>query len=352
MGDKERARVIAREAGVPVLPGSERFLAGDPQATLHATEAVAIEVAAAAVGYPLLVKAAAGGGGIGMRRVDDPGGLTAAIEATQKLAARAFGDGSVYLERFVPRARHVEVQVFGFGDGRALHLYERDCSIQRRFQKVIEESPAPGLAESTRAAMCEAATALARGQRYRGAGTVEFVVDAEGGDFFFLEMNTRIQVEHPVTEMNTGVDLVALQLLLAGGEPLPLDDQSQVQAQGHAIEARVYAERPAKGFLPSTGTLSVFDLPATGADLRIDAGVRAGDAISHWYDPMIAKVIAHGATRDAAIERLLRALAGMRIDGVETNLAFLQRTLDHPSFRSGEVFTGFIDAHKPVLLAR
>jgi 3-methylcrotonyl-CoA carboxylase alpha subunit len=347
MGDKERARAIARAAGVPVLPGSERFAPSDVPA-----DPAVLEAAAAAVGYPLLVKAAAGGGGIGMRRVDDASGVAAAVAGTQALAARAFKDGSVYLERFVPRARHVEVQVFGFGDGRAVHLYERDCSIQRRFQKVVEESPAPGLSESTRLAMCEAAAALAREQRYRGAGTVEFVVDADSGEFFFLEMNTRIQVEHPVTEMNTGADLVAMQLLLAGGGTLPLATQADVSATGHAIEVRLYAERPLKGFLPSTGTLSVFDLPATDAHLRIDSGVRAGDAISHWYDPMIAKVIAHGSTRGEAIDRMLAALGQVRIEGVETNLLFLQRTLDHPSFRAGEVFTGFIDAHKAVLLAK
>jgi 3-methylcrotonyl-CoA carboxylase alpha subunit len=217
---------------------------------------------------------------------------------------------------------------------------------------VIEETPAPGLTQATRLAMCEAATALAREQRYRGAGTVEFVVDADSGKFFFLEMNTRIQVEHPVTEMNTGADLVAMQLLLAGAAALPVQEQAGIAASGHAIEVRLYAERPLKGFLPSTGTLATFDMPAAGDGLRIDTGVRTGDAISHWYDPMIAKVIAHGNTRDAAIDRLLAALAQVRIEGVETNLVFLQRTLDHPAFRAGEVFTGFIDAHKAVLLAK
>ncbi|MFN9153648.1 MAG: acetyl/propionyl/methylcrotonyl-CoA carboxylase subunit alpha [bacterium] len=347
MGDKERARAIARAAGVPVLPGSERFAPGDAP-----PDAAMLEAAAAAVGYPLLVKAAAGGGGIGMRRVDDASGVAAAVASTQALAARAFKDGSVYLERYVPRARHVEVQVFGFGDGRAVHLYERDCSTQRRFQKVIEESPAPGLSEATRLAMCEAATALACEQRYRGAGTVEVVGDADTGAFFFLEMNTRIQVEHPVTEMNTGTDLVAMQLLLAGGAALPVQEQAGIAANGHAIEVRLYAERPLKGFLPSTGTLATFEMPAAGDGLRVDAGVRAGDAISHWYDPMIAKVIAHGASRGEAIDRLLVALGEVRIEGVETNLLFLQRTLDHASFRAGEVFTGFIDAHKAVLLAK
>jgi 3-methylcrotonyl-CoA carboxylase alpha subunit len=286
-----------------------------------------------------------------MRRVDEPAALAAAVESTQSLAQRAFGDGAVYLERYVARARHVEVQVFGFGDGQAVHLHERDCSVQRRFQKVIEESPAPGLPAATREAMCEAAAALARAQRYRGAGTVEFVVDADGGEFYFLEMNTRIQVEHPVTEMNTGVDLVAMQLQLAAGAPGGPVRQHDVRPSGHAIEARLYAERPARGFLPATGTLARFDLPPAATDLRVDCGVRAGDAITHWYDPMIAKVIAHGATREAAAERLLEGLAAIAIEGVETNLAFLRRVLAHPAFRAGEVHTGFIDQHRATLLA-
>jgi 3-methylcrotonyl-CoA carboxylase alpha subunit len=341
MGDKERARLLARAAGVPILPGSSRFRHG---------ELAGLAEAGAEVGYPLLVKAAAGGGGIGMRRVDRPEDLAAAVDATQGMAQRAFGDGTVYLERYIERARHVEVQVFGFGDGRALHVNERDCSIQRRFQKIVEESPAPGLAESTRAAMCEAAVALCRQERYRGAGTVEFVLDASTHAFYFLEMNTRIQVEHPVSEMASGLDLVGMQLQLAAGMPCAVMGQEQVRASGHAIECRLYAERPAKGFLPSTGVLSRFELPAEGEGLRIDSGVREGDQITHFYDPMIAKLIAHGSTRDQAIDRLISAIDGVRIEGVETNLAFLRRVLDHPAFRVGEVSTSFVEQHKPALI--
>ncbi|MGE0798621.1 MAG: biotin carboxylase N-terminal domain-containing protein [Lautropia sp.] len=341
MGDKERARGLAERAGVPVLPGSERFADAD---------AAALRSAAEGVGLPLLVKAAAGGGGIGMRRVDRADDLAAAVEATQGMARRAFGDGTVYLERLVAHARHVEVQVFGFGDGRALHVHERDCSIQRRYQKIVEESPAPRLADETRRAMQAAAVALAAQTRYRGAGTVEFVVDADTQAFYFLEMNTRIQVEHPVSEMTTGLDLVALQLLLAAGRPLPIAGQADIHASGHAIECRLYAERPAKGFLPSTGELTRFVLPAEDAGLRIDRGVRAGDRISHYYDPMIAKIIAHGADRDAAIARLAAALAAIEIAGVETNLAFLRQTIQHPAFRAGEVSTGFVERHKAALL--
>jgi 3-methylcrotonyl-CoA carboxylase alpha subunit len=342
MGDKERARLLAKSAGVPVLPGSARFAPG---------ESGGLEAAAAEVGFPLLVKASAGGGGIGMRRVDRLEDLAAAVEATQSMAARAFGDGTVYLERFIAEARHVEIQVFGFGDGEAVHLHERDCSIQRRFQKIVEESPAPGLPAATRAAMAEAAVALCRQERYRGAGTIEFVLDAASGLFYFLEMNTRIQVEHPVTEMVCGLDLVELQVRLARGERRPLASQAAVQAAGHAIECRLYAERPAKGFLPAPGLLARFDTPGNSADVRIDTGVRAGDRITHFYDPMIAKVIVRGDDRAAAIERMLATLAAIRIEGVETNLAFLQRVLGHPAFRAGEVRTGFVDRHKQGLLA-
>jgi 3-methylcrotonyl-CoA carboxylase alpha subunit len=341
MGDKERARLLARAAGVPVLPGSSRFRPGELAGLIEA---------AAEVGYPLLVKAAAGGGGIGMRRVDRPEDLQAAVEATQGMAQRAFGDGTIYLERFIARARHVEVQVFGFGDGRALHVHERDCSIQRRFQKIIEESPAPGLSSATLDAMYEAAVALCRQERYRGAGTIEFVVDADTHAFYFLEMNTRIQVEHPVSEMVTGIDLVGMQLQLAAGQNPQVSRQDEVKVRGHSIECRLYAERPAKGFLPSTGVLTRFDLPANSPGLRVDAGVRSGDRITHFYDPMIAKLIAHGEHRDQAIDRLIGAIDAVQIEGVETNLAFLRRTLAHPAFRAGEVSTGFVDQHKADLL--
>ena len=341
MGDKQRARELALAAGVPVLPGSPRFEVGALDG---------LEEAAREVGYPLLVKASGGGGGIGMRLVEDPAKLAKAVETTQSSAERSFGDGSIYLERFVGRARHVEVQVFGFGDGRAVHLFERDCSLQRRFQKVVEESPAPGLAPDLRREMAETACALASAERYSGAGTVEFVVDADTGEYFFLEMNTRIQVEHPVSEMVTGVDLVAAQLRLATGEDLHTE-LSGLAAQGHAIECRLYAENPAKRFLPSPGELIRFDLPTGLEGVRIDTGVRAGDAITPYYDPMIAKVIAHGADRDEAIARLQAALREIAIEGPATNRRFLLAVLGDPRFATGEVWTGFIDANLERLLA-
>ena len=282
MGDKARARSLAESAGVPIVPGSARFPTG---------ELDGLEAAAEQVGYPLLVKASAGGGGIGMRLVDGPEQLRKTAEATQTMAERSFGDGTVFLERYIPRARHVEIQVFGFGDGRAVHVYERDCSIQRRFQKVIEEAPAPGLPNDVRQRMAEAAARLAASQHYRGAGTVEFIVNAETFEFFFLEMNTRIQVEHPVTECITGLDLVSLQLRLAAGETLDHLTQDSIPLAGHAIECRLYAENPAKMFLPSPGKLARFALPAATEGVRIDTGVREGDTITAYYDPMVAKLI-------------------------------------------------------------
>lgn len=342
MGDKERARLLAKAAGVPVLPGSARFAPGDT---------ARLDDAARAVGFPLLVKAAAGGGGIGMRRVDGPGDLAQAVESTQTMAARAFGDGTVYLERYIPEARHVEVQVFGFGDGRAIHFHERDCSIQRRFQKIIEESPAPLLKEATREAMYRAAVDLCAQERYRGAGTIEFVLDTQTQAFYFLEMNTRIQVEHPVTEMVTGVDLVEMQIRLAAGQALAVASQQDVRVSGHALECRLYAERPAKGFLPSPGLLTRFDLPAVGPHVRVDTGVRAGDRITHFYDPMIAKVIVMGSDRAAAVARMRSTLAAIAVEGVETNITFLTRVLDHPSFLSGEVCTAFVERHRKTLLS-
>ncbi len=341
MGDKERARLLAKSAGIPILPGSARFRMG---------ERAGLDEAAREVGFPLLVKASAGGGGIGMRRVDEPGDLAKVVEATQTLAERSFGDGAIYLERLVVKARHVEIQVFGFGDGRAVHMFERECSIQRRFQKIIEESPAPGLPEATRRAMAEAAVALCRQERYRGAGTVEFVLDADSGRHYFLEMNTRIQVEHPVTEMNTGLDLVGLQIRLARGDDLTGLTQSAVRARGHAIEARVYAENPARNFLPSPGPLKEFRLPAAAPDVRIDTGVRQGDQITFHYDPMIAKAICHGADRAETIDRLRRALGAIAVEGVATNVPFLVRVLDHPAFRRGDVSTGFVALHEAELL--
>ena len=341
MGDKQRARELARASGVPVLPGSPRFAPGALEG---------LETAGEAVGYPLLVKAAAGGGGIGMRRVDSSDQLRGAAEATQSMAQKAFGDGTIYLERYIERARHVEIQVFGFGNGEAIHLYERDCSIQRRFQKIVEESPAPGLPAEVRNHLAEAAARLCRDQRYAGAGTIEFVVDADRLDGYFLEMNTRIQVEHPVTEMNTRRDLVAMQIEQARGT-LRAFPQTDITASGHAIECRIYAENPAKNFMPSPGRLTRFVVPQAAPDVRIDTGFRAGDEVTFFYDPMIAKVICHGATRDAAIDRTRATLRTIEIEGPATNLAFLRATIAHPDFRAGAVFTGFVERFKPMLLA-
>jgi 3-methylcrotonyl-CoA carboxylase alpha subunit len=341
MGDKERARLLAKAAGVPILPGSPRFARGE----LHG-----LSEAAEQVGFPLLVKASAGGGGIGMRRVDTVADLAKVVETTQTLAEKSFGDGAVYLERLVPKARHIEIQVFGFGDGRAVHLFERECSIQRRFQKIIEETPAPRLDSATVAEMARSAVALCRQERYRGAGTVEFVVDAETGAFYFLEMNTRIQVEHPVTEMTVGVDLVALQVRLAKGDDLSELTQDSIQRAGHAIECRLYAENPKMNFLPSPGVLKRFHLPAEGNGLRIDTGVREGDQITFHYDPMIAKLVARGDTRDAAIDRMLQCLNELAVEGVATNTGFLARVLDHPAFRAGDTHTGFVAEHGDALL--
>ena len=341
MGDKQRARELAQAAGVPIVPGSSRFAVG---------EAEGIEAAAEATGYPLLVKASAGGGGIGMRRVDRPEQLRATVEATQSMAQKAFGDGSVFLERFVPKARHVEIQVFGFGNGKAVHVYERDCSLQRRFQKVIEESPSPGLPAEVRAAMASAAIRLCEKTRYAGAGTVEFIVDAQSFEFFFLEMNTRIQVEHPVTEMITGLDLVAMQLDFARGKLTGME-QSAVATKGHAIECRLYAENPAKMFLPSPGTLNVYRPPATGPHLRLDSAYREGDTVTPYYDPMIGKLVAWGETRGEAIRRAAEALDEFAVEGLHTNRNFLIACLKDDAFASGDVFTGFIDAHQKRLLA-
>ncbi|HET7715284.1 MAG TPA: biotin carboxylase N-terminal domain-containing protein [Bauldia sp.] len=342
MGDKGRARAIAAAAGVPVLPGSPRFgEAGDAEVAAHGE----------ATGYPLLVKAAAGGGGIGMRRVDKPEDLVAVVEATRAMAARAFGDPTVYLERYVPTARHIEVQVFGFGDGRAVHLYERECSVQRRFQKVIEEGPSPALDEATRAAMTAAAISLAESQNYTGAGTVEFIFDDESGRFYFLEMNTRIQVEHAVSEMITGLDLVQMQLRLARGDDLADLVQDRIVARGHAIEVRIYAENPVRNFLPSPGRLQRATFPSGGRDVRIDTGFDEGDEITPHYDPLIAKLIVRGEDRPAAIVRCRDALGETRIEGPSTNVALLRAVLDHPAFAAGRTFTNFLDMHKQELFA-
>ena len=335
MGDKDEARQAAARAGVPIVPGTGK---------LDVTDAAAIKAAGERTGFPLLVKAAAGGGGIGMRTVSNPEELAAAVQATSGMAQKAFGDGSVYLERYVQRARHVEIQLFGFGDGTAVHLFERDCSLQRRHQKVVEEARAPLIADEVRQKIAAAAVALACACRYRGAGTVEFLYDTHTQAFYFLEMNTRIQVEHPVTEMITGVDLVGAQLRLAMGERLQQElAQSRIVANGHAVEAWVYAENPAKNFLPSPGLLSEFKLPE-GEGIRVDTGYREGNKVTPFYDPMIMKVIAHGATRELAIDRLQDALGRLHIAGITHNTGYLQSVLRHPGFRGADLHTGFLGA--------
>jgi 3-methylcrotonyl-CoA carboxylase alpha subunit len=332
MGDKACARQLAVESGVPVLPGSDRLVPDAPDIWRSAAQTV---------GFPLLVKAVGGGGGIGMKRVDGPDALQATVASAQTLALKAFGQPEVYLERYVERARHVEIQVFGYGDGSAVHLFERECSVQRRFQKIIEESPAPNLPAPVLARMAEAALALARRQRYSGAGTVEFVVDAGSDEYFFLEMNTRIQVEHAVTEAITGWDLVQEQIRQAAGVAVRRS-QSEVLRRGAAIECRLYAENPAKQFLPSPGPLTCFQLPAASARLRIDCGVRQGDAVTPYYDPMIAKLIAWGEDRASAVRGMRDALAEVRIEGIRHNGAFLDSVLAHPAFAAGTVDTGFV----------
>ncbi|HLU04017.1 MAG TPA: acetyl-CoA carboxylase biotin carboxylase subunit, partial [Advenella sp.] len=304
---------------------------------------------AASVGFPLLVKAAAGGGGIGMRQVFEPSKLVAAATATQSQAKAAFGSDEIFLERFIPRARHVEVQIFGFGCS-AVHMHERDCSLQRRFQKVIEEAPAPDIPPAIRKKMQSAAVDLAVSVGYQGAGTVEFIFDVNTNEFFFLEMNTRIQVEHPVTEMITGLDLVAMQLQYAGGE-LKAMTQDEIRSGGHAIECRLYAENPEKNFMPSPGKLSVFDLSAISSEqVRIETGYEQGGEITPFYDPMVAKIITYGADRPQAIENMLGALAQIRVEGIKTNLDFLVACMNNAAFRKGQISTGFIEEHKDALL--
>lgn len=339
MGDKERAREIAAESGVPILPGSQRFADGEIED---------LDGVVAPIGLPLLVKAAAGGGGIGMRVVEDAEKLVGAIETTQKLAGRTFGDPSVYLERYVANARHVEVQVFGFGNGEGVHLFDRDCTIQRRFQKVIEEAPAPDLPDEVRTRLHDAALSLVRSQRYLGAGTVEFIYDCDREEVTFLEMNTRIQVEHAATEMITGVDLVRWQIEAAAGD---LKAAATPVSDGHAIECRIYAERPEKNFFPSPGSLETLRFPDESPHLRIDTGVREGDDITPFYDPMIAKIIARGEDRAAAISAMKDALIQTEISGVGTNVAFLIEVLGDPEFQAMTVTTRYVEQRQAQLKA-
>ena len=336
MGSKAAAKGLMARAGVPLVPG---YHGEDQNPDLLAREAERI-------GYPVLIKASAGGGGKGMRVVTDPGGFAEGLALAQGEARASFGDDRVLVERYLERPRHVEVQVFADRHGDAVHLFERDCSIQRRHQKVVEEAPAPGLTAERRAAMGRAACDAARAIGYEGAGTVEFIV--EGDAFFFMEMNTRLQVEHPVTEMITGQDLVEWQFRVADGEALPLR-QDELSIHGHAIEVRVYAEDPARHYRPSIGTLHHLRPPAEGPHVRVDTGVRQGDAITVHYDPMIAKLIVWDRDRPAAARRLEAALAQYEVAGVETNLGLLRRVAAHPDFLAGDVDTGFLDRHPEVL---
>jgi 3-methylcrotonyl-CoA carboxylase alpha subunit len=342
MGDKASAKAVMEKAGVPLLPG---YHGDDQDPGLLADKARDI-------GFPVLIKASAGGGGRGMRIVESEAAFAGALESARREAAGAFGDDRVLIEKYLATPRHIEVQVFGDDHGNAIHLFERDCSLQRRYQKVVEEAPAPGMSEARRAEIGAAAVAAAKAIDYSGAGTVEFIVDAtaEGanGPFYFMEMNTRLQVEHPVTEGITGLDLVEWQLRVADGEPLPLS-QEQVALTGHAIEARLYAEDPARDFLPAPGHVVAFEAPDMPG-VRIDTGVRTGDDIAVAYDPMIAKVIAHGADRADAIARLDRALASLVCAGPTTNQSFLRKAVTHPAFAGGEIDTGFIARHADALL--
>jgi 3-methylcrotonyl-CoA carboxylase alpha subunit len=304
---------------------------------------------AARIGFPLLVKASAGGGGIGMKRVDDPAALTGAIKSVQAHAERLYGNPQVFLEKVVMRARHVEVQVFGFGDGEATHLHGRECSIQRRYQKVIEESTGPLLDQGQMKRMYDAALSLVRQEHYSGAGTVEFLYDDVTHEFYFLEMNTRIQVEHAVSEMITGVDLVEMQIRQAAGEALAEMRGKEVQRQGHAIECRLYAEDPSRSFYPSPGPLLELELPIESAHVRVDTGVQAGDVVTPFYDPMISKIVSWGETRDSACEAMRAALAQVKVVGVKTNLTLLQSILSHADFAAGRTHTRFIEDHAGLL---
>ena len=342
MGLKDAAKKLMTEAGVPVTPG---YLGEDQSPDRLQDEADRI-------GYPVLIKAVAGGGGKGMRRVNNAGEFQEMLASCKREAAASFGDDRVLIEKYVERPRHIEVQVFGDSHGNVVHLFERDCSLQRRHQKVIEEAPAPGMDQATRAAVCEAAVKAAKAVDYVGAGTVEFIADASEGlradRIWFMEMNTRLQVEHPVTEEITGQDLVEWQLRVASGEPLPAG-QDELVMTGHAIEARLYAEDPSTGFLPSTGRLDHFLLDDESrhsrGDVRIDTGVEEGDRISPHYDPMIAKIIVHSDRRENALAELSDLLDGIEVWPVKTNAAFLAEAVIHPEFSEGAVDTGFIPRH-------
>jgi acetyl/propionyl-CoA carboxylase alpha subunit len=336
MGHKTEARRRMEAAGVPIVPGTVDPVASEADA----------RAAAGRVGYPLMLKAAAGGGGKGMRLVADPAGLAAALRAASSEAQSAFGDGAVYLERYIDRPRHVEIQVMADGRGEVVHLGERECSVQRRHQKLIEEAPSPALTPDLRSRMGEAAVRAARAVGYRSAGTVEFLLSADG-EFFFLEMNTRIQVEHPVTELVYGVDLVREQLRIAAGQPLSIP--AGRTPAGHAIECRITSEDPGQGFLPATGRITTLRIPA-GPGVRWDGGIAQGDEVGVFYDPLLAKLVVWGETRDQAIRRMRRALEELLIVGVPTCQSFHRRVMREPAFVSGAYDLGYLDRFADRLL--
>ncbi len=330
MGDKTEARRLMAAAGVPVLPGSPGAVA----------DAVMAEDLATQIGFPLILKAAGGGGGIGMAKVTRSADLAGAFATATRRAQAAVGNGAVYLERYLERPRHVEVQIFGDRAGNVVHLHERECSIQRRHQKIVEEAPAPRLTAATKAGLTTAAVRGARAISYVNAGTMEFLVDA-AGDFYFLEMNTRLQVEHPVTEETTGTDIVIEQLHVAAGKALTWVQDGIVQ-RGAAVECRIYAEDPARGFLPSPGTITRLQLPE-GDGLRVESGVSAGSVVSVHYDPLLFKLVARGDSRQHAIDRMAGALAACVVDGVRTTIPFVQTVMAHPEFRRGAVHTQMVE---------
>ena len=339
MGEKTSARRTVEAAGVAVVPGTAEAAASADEAARSA----------AGMGYPLLLKAAAGGGGKGMRVVREEGELAAAFAAASREAAAAFGDPALYLERYLPEARHVEIQILADGDGRAIHLGERECSLQRRHQKVLEESPAPGLDPATRERMGAVAVRAAEAVGYVGAGTVEILL-APDGAFWFLEMNTRLQVEHPVTEMVAGVDLVRAQLAIAAGGALPLE-QAQLRLRGHAIECRIAAEDAERGFLPATGRVRAYREPS-GPGVRVDSGIETGSEVGPWYDPLLLKLVVHAEDRAAALDRMARALEELDVDGVTTNVGFQRALVAHPAVRAGRVHTRWLEERADEVVAR
>lgn len=333
LGDKSAAKQVMKQAGVPIVPGYH----GDDQSTRRFAKE------ARHLGFPILIKASAGGGGRGMRIVRTPDRLSPFAEEARREAAASFGDGRLLLERYIESPRHIEVQIFGDNQGNVVHLMERECSIQRRHQKIIEESPSPALSPATRLRMIDAAVAGARASGYMNAGTVEFLFDETDGSFYFLEVNTRLQVEHPVTEMVTGIDMVRLQLAIAAGAGIGFQ-QDNVSARGHAVEVRIYAEDPAAGFLPSIGTITQW-IPPSGPGIRVDSGVERGSVVSPYYDPMLAKLIVQAETRAAAMSRLREALREFHVLGVRTNIEYISAIVDHPRFQAGDLSTDFLSKH-------